>query len=103
MRKGCLSVVGIGYFKEHHGNKYPCFQSTQSAISNKSKVLRYMKSCKVIAAAPGRMKDTFANTVIPGEMLAYSDGTYYWGAEAIYYFDKYNLKLPDDFIAKATH
>ena len=96
-------MTGIGYFKEHHGNKYPHFQSTPTAIPNKNQIIRYMKNCKVIAAAPGRMKDAFDGNIIPGEMLAYSDGTYYWGAETIYYFDKYNLKLPDDFIDKATH
>lgn len=96
-------MTGIGYFKEHHGNKYPCFQATPTEIPNKSQILRYMKNSKVIAAAPGRMKDAFDGKTIPGEMLAYSDGTYYWGAETIYYFDKYNLKLPDDFIDKATH
>jgi hypothetical protein len=88
---------------EHHGKKYPCFQSAPLSVENKNKVLRYMRSCRVIAAAPGRMKDVFANTLIPGEMLAYSDGRYYWGTEAIYYFDKYDMKLPDDFINRVIH
>ena len=96
-------MVGLGYFKEHHGSKYPVFQSTDSDIQNKDKVLRYMKNCKVIAAAPGRLRDAFTNAIIPGEMLAYSDGQYYWGTETIYYFEKYNLKLPDEFLNHITH
>ena len=96
-------MLGVGYFKEHHGSKYPCFQSTSTDIENKAKVLQYMRSCKVIAAAPGRMIDAFSHATIPGEMLAYSDGEYYWGSEAIYYFEKYNLKLPDDFVNRITH
>ena len=91
-------MIGIGYFFEHHGKDYPEFQTTQSDIPNKTQVLRYLRSCKVIAAAPGIMRDAFTGKVIPGEMLAYSDGKYYWGSEAIYYFEKYNLKLPDDFL-----
>ena len=35
------------------------------------------------------------------EDVAYTDGVYLWGNETIYYFEKYNLKLPDSFIAKA--
>lgn len=96
-------MIAIGYFSERHGDKYPHFHSTPAAIPEKNKVLHYMKNCKVIAAAPGRMRDVFSNTSIPGEMLAYSDGTYYWSTEAIYYFDKYNLQLPDDFIKHITH
>lgn len=91
-------MVAIGYFAERHGKKYPVFQSTPEAIPNKKRILEYLRGCKVIAAAPGRMRDVFEDKTIPGQMLAYSDGTYYWGSEAIYYFDKYNMKLPDDFI-----
>lgn len=31
-------------------------------------------------------------------MLAYTDGKYYWFSETIYYFEKYNLQLPDAFL-----
>lgn len=91
-------MIPVGYFKEHHGDEYPAFRSTASEIPNKEQVLRYMKGGKVIAAAPGRLRDAFTNAVIPGEMLAYSDGEYYWGAEVIYYFEKYNLELPEAFV-----
>lgn len=98
-----MKMIGIGYFAEHHGNEYPAFQSTPTAIPNKKQILQYMRSNKVIAAAPGRLKDVFTNQPIKGEMLAYSDGVYYWGTEAIYYFDKYNMKLPDEFVNRVLH
>ena len=94
-------MIGVGYFAEHHGKEYSAFQSTPSAIPNKEQILRYMKSGRVIAAAPGRLKDVFTNQPIEGQMLAYSDGDYYWGTETIYYFEKYNLKLPDEFVQRA--
>ena len=96
-------MIGIGYFSEHHGKNYPEFQATQSDIPNKKQVLKYLRGCEVIAAAPGIMKDVFSNKAIPGEMLGYSDGKYYWGSETIYYFEKYNLKLPDDFLKEIIH
>lgn len=91
-------MISVGFFKEYHGDNFPEFQSTHTAIQNKDKVLEYMKHATVIAAAPGRVRDIFTNKPVPGEMLAYSDGSYYWGSEAIYYFDRYNLKLPEEFI-----
>lgn len=93
-------MIAIGYFAERHGKNYPAFQSTPHDIPNKNRILQYLRSGKVIAAAPGRMWDVFSDKPIPGEMLAYSDGTYYWGSEAIYYFDKYNMKLPDEFVCR---
>lgn len=96
-------MIGIGYFAEHHGKGYPSFETAPINASNKEKVLRHLRNSKVIAAAPGIMKDVFTKQTINGEMLAYSDGEYYWGSEAIYYFEKYNLKLPDTFIDKIIH
>ena len=96
-------MIPIGYFAERHGEKYPIFQSTENDIPFKGRVLEYLRNCKVIAAAPGRMTDVFTNKPIPGEVLAYSDGNYYWGTEAIYYFEKYNMKLPDEFVNRILH
>lgn len=96
-------MIAIGYFEERHGKDFPVFQSTPHDIPNKSRILQYLRSCKVIAAAPGRMRDVFSDKPIQGEMLVYSDGTYYWNTEAIYYFEKYNMKLPDEFINRILH
>ena len=94
-------MIPVGYFKEHHNGKYAPFESTSEAIPCKAHVLQYMKRGKVIAAAPGRMRDVFTGEVIRGEMLVYSDGLYFWGTESIYYFEKYNLKLPGAFVEHA--
>lgn len=96
-------MVGIGYFAECHGKGYPLFETATIDATSKEKVLQHLRNSKVIAAAPGIMKDVFAEKTINGEMLAYSDGEYYWGSEAIYYFEKYDLKLPDAFIDKIIH
>lgn len=96
-------MVGIGYFAEYHGKGYPLFEAATIDAPSKEKVLKYLRNSKVIAAAPGIMKDVFMEKTISGEMLAYSDGEYYWGSEAIYYFEKYDLKLPDAFIDKIIH
>lgn len=91
-------MIAVGFFKERHGKDYPTFQTTGSDIPRKNRVLEYLCESKVIAAAPGRIRDIFTDEAVPGEILAYSDGKYYWNSETIYYFKKYNLKLPDEFI-----
>lgn len=91
-------MTGIGYFREYHGIQYPPFVQTAEAIAQKEQVLRYMRKGHVIAAAPGMVKDVFKHENVAGEMLAYCDGEYYWGSEAIYYFEKYNMQLPKEFI-----
>lgn len=44
-----------------------------------------------------------ARDAITGERIGvpavYRDGDYSWRTETIYYFEKYNLALPDDFVA----
>lgn len=91
-------MTAVGFFKERHGKNYPAFQTTESDIPCKNRVLEYLRKGKIIAVAPGRIRDVFTDEAVPGEILAYSDGKYYWNSETIYYFKKYNLKLPDEFI-----
>lgn len=94
-------MMQIGRFREHYGNDDPPFQSTAGDIPGKARVLHYLKGQEIIAAAPGIMRDAFTGERIRGEMLLYSDGKYYWGSETIFYFEKYNLQLPKDFICRA--
>lgn len=94
-------MIQIGRFREHYGKNDPPFRSTSSDIPGKARVLHYLKGQEVIAAAPGIMRDAFTGERIHGEMLLYSDGEYYWGSETVFYFDKYNLQLPEEFVRRA--
>lgn len=67
-------------------------------IAQKNKVLEYLKNGKVEAYAPGRLKDIISGEKIEGDICCYTDGIYEWRSDTIYYFDKYNLKLEDQFI-----
>lgn len=59
-------MIGIGYFAEHYDRGYPAFQAAVLSAPEKAKVLEYLKSGSVFAAAPGIMKDAFTNRRIPG-------------------------------------
>lgn len=90
----------IGMFRELFGDAFPKLGQMVTAvpIEGKDKVLNYLKSGSVIAVAPGIPKDVLTGQKIPGDMTLQSDGEFEWRSEIAYYFDKYNLKLPDEFI-----
>ena len=69
-------------------------------LEDKAYILRYLQSCPVIAVAPGRVVDAITGGPIKGELKMHSDGEYAWRSDVIYYFERYNLKLDDAFLAK---
>ncbi len=71
---------------------------SQSVDKQKSKILNYLKNGRVIGVVPGIMKDSFAQKQIDGQWLLMTDGIYEWDTKLIYHYEKYNLKLPQEFI-----
>ena len=71
---------------------------SDSPINEKQAILDYFHSIPAWAVAPGVFKDIFTGKIVIG-IEAFEDGVYYWHSDTVYYFEKYNLKLPDDFIA----
>ena len=65
---------------------------------NKEKILQFLKNGKVEDLAKvSRSRDYFTKKFIPEESLLLSHGDFYWPSELIWYVDKYNLRLPEDF------
>lgn len=64
----------------------------------KNTVLSYMKAFKPILFTSMFVVDIITNTDTKKIDNGYSDGEYIWYESEIYYFEKYNLKLNDDFI-----
>lgn len=67
-------------------------------ISGKQKILRYLKSFNKTACTTQYVVDLFTGEEQPIIDDARSDGTYTWYDSEIYHFEKYNLKLNNDFI-----
>lgn len=88
----------VGTFKEIENGNYPEFEATKTAIPEKMKVLKYLKETPSVAVAPAVLRDVFTGERLNMDLYAKSDGTYIWRSDIAYYFDKYNLKLPDEFI-----
>lgn len=68
-------------------------------IKNKSQILDYMKSFSEPTAYTSQpVIDRFTHLELNKINNAFSDGVYTWYMSEIYHFEKYNLKLNDDFI-----
>lgn len=94
-------MIVIGKFKEfYNDDKLPSIKQsfTQYTPEQKTKVLNYLKNGNKGAIAPGKMTDVISGEVIDGELCCYSDGKYGWRSDLIYYFEKYNIELPEDFV-----
>ena len=90
----------ISNYKEING--YASSPSIRSGIGfenqNKSVVLEYMKKNEAEAVQSRTMMDYISGTALNGSVECFTDGKYFWTSEEIYHFEKYNLKLNDDFI-----
>ncbi len=67
-------------------------------IAEKDLVIDYMKNAMILAAAPAIVKDVFDPNIRIPELLLMGDGKYQWRSDIVYYIDKYNLKIPDEFL-----
>ncbi|MPM39743.1 hypothetical protein SDC9_86377 [bioreactor metagenome] len=90
----------IGETREiYHDDQYPSIMELiHKPIKEKEKVLRYMKKCHVDAVAPAIVHDVInPENRIPNLFLM-SDGTYGWRSDVIYYVEKYDMALPEEFV-----
>ena len=95
----------LGMFKEFGLENGPSIKDSFSdaAFPNKDAVVRYLKSGKV-----GVTGGSFYIDVVTGKQTRIgkcimTDGEYTWPGILAYYVDKYNLRLPADFEAKAMN
>lgn len=71
---------------------------SDTPLQNKSKILNHLKAGTVTAVAAGSAHDVLSGEVIDGELTLLTDGVYEWRSDILYYVDKYNVRLNDDFI-----
>ena len=61
-----------------------------------------MKNAQVTAAAACMFRDVITGELIPDEALCLTDGEYHWRSDITYYVEKYNMRLPQEFIERAV-
>lgn len=68
---------------------------------DKNKIISYMLRQNKIASCPRAAIDCLTGKKIADSFAVYSDGEYDWCDFLIYHIEKYNIKLPKEFIEKA--
>lgn len=71
---------------------------TPKNIPNKNKILEYLKSFDAEYCSAALVYDVVTGKETQTDELGFTDGEYTWYSSWIYHFEKYNLKLNDDFI-----
>ncbi len=71
---------------------------SEKSLECKATILEYLKKfpCSAFTSAP--VIDIFTDKEVKSANNGYTDGEYIWYESEIYYFEKYNLKLNNDFI-----
>ncbi|MBE6851774.1 MAG: hypothetical protein E7504_08665 [Ruminococcus sp.] len=72
--------------------------TSNTTIDGKAEILAYLKRFPECAFTSEPVKDAFTGEVVYDANNARTDGVYQWYETEIYHFDKYNLKLNEEFI-----
>ena len=64
----------------------------------KETVIKHLKFYKPSSIAPAIVYDLITGEKLDVTLYCSHDDFFYWRSDMIYYFEKYNLKLNDDFI-----
>jgi hypothetical protein len=90
----------IGQIREiYEDDKYPSIKELiNKPIKNKEKVIEYMKKSKVVAFTQGKTQDLINPSNEIDELSLMTDGDFEWRSDVIYYVEKYDMELPEEFI-----
>ena len=72
--------------------------TSETEISCKSVIAEYMRKYGPCAFTSEPVYDKLTGEKVFGADNAHTDGKYIWYETEIYHFNKYNIKLNDDFI-----
>lgn len=91
-------MKSISNYRDFTKNPNSLIDSFNNVSESKKLILNYLNSFKPICASGMWLKDEIDGSIINIQVLGYSDGEYLWDTREIYHFEKYDMKLNDDFI-----
>lgn len=71
---------------------------TGFCLPEKNIILDYLKKYDCLAVMAHATADYITGEMLKPSVQLFSDGIYQWTNEEIYHFEKYDIKLNDDFI-----
>lgn len=89
-------------YKELGGNQNASLLGylEKEPIDNKEKTLDYLKNGKDNGIRCSVVYDYVKDESMSETIKLFTDGEFNWDSEEIYHFEKYNLRLNEDFIKK---
>ena len=94
IRKGFYKEMQLGEDSNPSMKEY-----INQKIENKELICQYLKNGYVMAACSDLVTDViFPENGVIGSPDELTDGYWLWPGDLVYYVEKYNLKLDDDFI-----
>lgn len=72
---------------------------SKDPIPHKEEIVNYLRAGTMNSATGAYITDFFTGELVLFPDHGRSDGVYRWGESLAYYVDRYNLKLPDAFVA----
>lgn len=69
------------------------------ALAEKQRVVSYLQGGKPLTVVPGFQRDPRGDSELPGGASVYTDGAWAWPHIAAYLVDRYDLAVPEEFLA----
>ncbi len=93
-----MTLIGLVRELDNDKNLPSLLDLINRPIEEKSKIVDYMKKGNIVAVAPAIVRDVINPEIRLPELFLMSDGKYEWRSDIIYYVEKYDMALPDEFI-----
>lgn len=96
-------MKSIGFFSEMnlYADSGSVHENLLDAVDyDKGKIIDYLQAQKRVAGCPRDAIDCMTGRSISSSFSVYTDGEYEWCDFLIYHVEKYNVKLPKEFIEK---
>ena len=93
-----MIIIGK-YYEIYNDKSLPSVKNNINIkLENKEIILRYMKKIKPSSSSPAIVKDVITGEKLSIPLECSNDGVFAWRSDVLYYFEKYDLRLPNDFI-----
>ena len=96
-------LIPVGLIKElEWSGDYPSIKTLiHKPMKEKEAIVQYLKEGKNIGYAPAIVRDVLNPEIHLPYLAMMSDGKYKWRSDLIYYVEKYDMELPQEFIDHA--
>ena len=98
-------MIVIGKSREIYNDQtLPSIKDNQRKLDSttKEKIIGHLKTGKITASSPAILRDVFTEEPLGSPLYMQTDGKYAWRSDVLYYFEKYDLDLGEEFIKDVT-